>query len=163
MRVRKLEERDLDAAVELFIRDAEEAKHYPDPYHDPDRVLDHDMLRERFRGEFTKYLADPTALVCVALEDDVVAGFGIGVVDTCPRPGFFRSVEQVGGIEEVYVSPEYRLRGAARLMEAFLVDEFRRRGLKYVGLSFFTANEMAMQTWAALGYEPEMIRARKRI
>lgn len=163
MHVRKLEERDLDAAVELFINDAEEAKHYPDPYHDPAKVLDHDYLRERFRAEFNRYLGNPDAIVCVVEEGGVIAGFGIGVVETCPRPGFFRSVEQVGGIEEVYVSPEHRRKGAAKLMEAFLVGDFRRRGLKFVGLSYFCANAMAANTWAALGYEPEMIRARKRL
>lgn len=163
MRVRKLEQHDLDAAVELFIEDAEEAKHYPDPYHDPAKVLDRGDLRGRFRGEFNRYLSDPAALVCVAEDDGTIAGFAIGVVETCPRPGFFRSVEQVGGIEEVYVTPKYRRNGAARLMETFLVDEFRRRGLTFVQLGYFCANSLASETWTKLGYEPEMIRARKRI
>ena len=62
------------------------------------------------------------------------------------------SLKEFGFIHDLWVEPEYRHAGIAKLMVTLSVDRFKQMGVKQIRLDTANANEAARKLFAACGF-----------
>ncbi|MSP13600.1 MAG: GNAT family N-acetyltransferase [Chloroflexi bacterium] len=89
----------------------------------------------------------------VAVEQDVVAGFAVGLI-TRSSPGELLGLipSSRGIITELYVSPPYRRQGIGTKLMRETEQYFIRQGCDAVRVSVFVPNQMAHSLYLKLGY-----------
>ncbi len=98
-------------------------------------------------------------LLVVAVEDGEIAGIATGRLVNLP--GFFETNRR-GHIQDVYVRPRYRRRGAGRRMVREILTWMRRSRVALVELTVAMRNPDAVRFWEALGFETYMLHMKGR-
>lgn len=100
-------------------------------------------------------------MLLVAELEGLPAGYMLARLE---RPFIVESpIREIGHISQVYVVPEARRRGVAAALVAAAETMFRERGISWVQLSYQPSNRAAAASWAALGFAPFRVYARKRL
>lgn len=127
-------------------------------YHEP--LVGRRLLRdwsERQRTHLEALLASGYERILLARIEGRAAGFANGTLRRDPAV----MVETFGAIDNVYVVPELRGTGVARLLVRAREHWFRERGASEAQLSVVAANAHALDVWRAMGFEPLSYRMRK--
>ena len=130
----------------------------------------HDALPRRFKSPdsaaataaLARQVARPEVVAFIA-EDDAEA-LGYAVAEELRTPG----TDLVVATSAVYlhhlaVVDAGRRRGVGRLLVSTVEEEARRRGVDEVRLDYWSFNEPAQRFFAALGYAPYNVRARRSV
>jgi GNAT superfamily N-acetyltransferase len=149
--IRPAETADLDqmATLSLALQDHLEA-------FNPDLWRMTPEARHNLKGQIASRLAanKGNALVAVHPDDGVVGViFGRIVVNNRYIP------TQAGLIDQLYVLPEHRRRGIARLLVAAVCRYFASHKVNDLSLRYVMSNAEASQFWTALGFEPRIVTA----
>ena len=105
---------------------------------------------------YRETIADPTACVVVALDhEDMPVGLAMGSVIEHSEMVPARS----GKIDDVWVAPEHRRRGACRAMLARLMSFFGSAGVAELHLNFVDGNVEAEAVWREIGFESVVVTA----
>jgi GNAT superfamily N-acetyltransferase len=137
---------DLPACLEMF--------HQLNRLQAPWRVFPpRDGLAEEMEGKYDATLADPDAVLLVAVDRGEVVGMAAGHIH---RPSSF-SAELAVELSSVYVRPSHRRQGVARALTAEVARFARSRGVARITLKTFAQNEEAVEAWARMGFEPRML------
>ena len=99
--------------------------------------------------------------IYVAYDGQTIVGFIMGEIVQCHLP--VSGTKYVGYISGAYVVNEYRRQGIMRQLENCVISFFKEKGLNYCELNFLTRNEVAKETWEAMGYQTFRQQARKSI
>ena len=114
-------------------------------------------LRPTFRLEteasFRSSLADPNALLLIALDGERVVGGALGHVH---KPSSF-SDELAVELSSVVVQPSHRNRGIAGALVAAVARFAAERGLRRVTLKTFAQNVQALAYWERMGFRARVI------
>jgi GNAT superfamily N-acetyltransferase len=111
----------------------------------------------RQREQVGALLATGDHRVLLARFEGAVVGFANGSVRRDPAV----MVETFGAIDNVFVVPDQRGTGVARLLVDALETWFLAQGAAEAQLSVVAANTDAVEAWRALGFEPLAHRMRK--
>lgn len=99
---------------------------------------------------FTRHVFDERRVCFLLCAGGEVAGEGILIVEEkTPRPG--RMLNLDGYVRDVYVLPEYRRKGGARLIMTMIREEAARREVWRLALH---ASEMGLPIYRSMGYKP---------
>lgn len=91
-----------------------------------------------------KGVYNPRHKLMVAEDDGKIIGY-INAT-TKHRPKIYK-VTEVGFISDIYVLPEYRRQGVAKLLFKPILRWLKSKKLKYVNLFAVTENEVALKVW----------------
>lgn len=163
MKIRNMEEEDLDKAAGIFIEQAVHIKNLDDPYCDKEAVISYHELHVKFKQYLSELYKNQKALIIVCEDKHEIVGFLIGEIVTCRVPGFISKVKNVGYIHEAHVLPAYRRKGILKGMEKEIISFFKKHSISYIELNYFDANDVAKKAWEALGYATYFKYARKSI
>ena len=109
--------------------------------------------RERVADRYRRLAHEPEAIHLVAQVGHGVVGMGVGEVVRASRVSDERALE----VSNVVVDPPHRRRGIARALMSGLAGFARERGVGWVVLRTFAANEPAMRCWEAMGFVPRVV------
>jgi ribosomal protein S18 acetylase RimI-like enzyme len=139
---------DLGDAVDLWEQMAE---HHT-------RLSHHFTLSEEGKDRYSKYLAkkfsERSTKLVVATHSGRVIGFMLCLLS--PNVPVFKE-RTIGVVSDVYVRPEFRMRGVAREMLKVGLRWFHKNRVTSVQLSVAAANFEARSAWGQLGFKPHMI------
>lgn len=90
----------------------------------------------------------------MAKADGEAVGFASAWVDIDDDPLLKDEAQGQGYVSDIYVVPEWRRRGVARLLLGRLDEAMRERGCRRMAICSKAANFMAVQCYAAVGYRP---------
>ncbi|MDN3610104.1 GNAT family N-acetyltransferase [Vibrio ostreicida] len=97
-----------------------------------------------------RYLDDPEAVVFVALETNNIVGFVSGhfceLVSTVSKP------VQMGSIDELYVTPECRQLGIAKLLCHEIEQRFDEYGVQQIFVEVWDFNNTALEFYYDAGF-----------
>lgn len=131
------------------------------------RVLDADLPPAtpegamRYARRILDHLDDPSAKIFVAIRDNVVVGYVLGVVvDLAPE--MFQQ-EPSGFLADIYVDEKQRRTGVGRALVEALTAWFRERGLHYFEWHAAARNPEGIAFWRAMGGREVMLRMRAEI
>ena len=114
-------------------------------------------LRPTFRQEteasFRSSLADPNAVLLIALDGERVVGGARGHVH---KPSSF-SDELAVELSSVVVCPSHRNRGIGRTLVGAVARFAAERGFRRVKLKTFAQNLHALEYWEGLGFRARII------
>ena len=127
-----------------------------DPYWDFD-VLPIDNISQHLKG----FIDNRERKIYIAQDENRVVGFIACEITQCHLP--ISSMKRVGYISGAYMIPDYRGKGIMRKLEEKALEFFKKLDMKYVELNFISNNQIARQSWEALGYETFREQARKEI
>jgi GNAT superfamily N-acetyltransferase len=139
---------DLPVVMELFAELAEWQREW--------RVFGvRDSLAREMERRYRLALSDaPDEVLFLAQEG---AGRVIGMAEASViRPSSF-SDERAVELSSAYVRPEVRRQGVGRALAAAVAEFGHRAGVERITLRTFAANELAVEAWTALGFEPRIV------
>lgn len=116
---------------------------------DPDKYGFLPDIVERYRSWLPVRAQDPRSVLLVAEDSTRAAGFIIGTVEK--EIPIYR-VKEFGFIHDMWVEPEFRGRGAGRLLALEAVERFRAMGVTQVRLDTASANAGARRLFASCGF-----------
>lgn len=108
--------------------------------------------KARWQTWATARLDDPTWRFLVAEARGQVVGFASGTLSYTLE--LFEPCKS-GKIVDIYVAPDYRHQGAARMLLAGLTDWFRAESVDHLELNVFDKNQPGLRFWQSLGAEPQ--------
>lgn len=111
-------------------------------------------LKELAAEEAKELVRSQRDLVLVAVRDSKVVGYVRASleVNRLLRHG------SVLNIKELYVRPEERRLGVATMLVERVIDEARKAGLRYVSVEFPSANAIAQEMYAKIGFRPYLVK-----
>jgi len=110
-------------------------------------------------GYSERRLNDKDVIIFVDVEDDKIVGFING---SFMRGNSVKKTDEVK-IDMLYVIEEYRNKGiGSKLIDAF-VNSCKDRGVKYLRIDNFIANEGASRLYERLGFTPHILERRKKL
>ncbi|MGD9962540.1 MAG: N-acetyltransferase family protein, partial [Thermoplasmata archaeon] len=125
------------------------------------RLSHHFTLAEDGKDKYSKYLArkfsEKSTKLVVATSGPKVVGFMLCLLS--PNTPVFRE-RTVGVVSDVYVRPEFRMKGVAREMLKSGLRWFHKNKVSSVQLSVAAENFAARSAWGQLGFKPHMIMKR---
>ncbi len=125
------------------------------------RLSHHFTISDDGKDRYSKYLAkkfsERSTKLIVATSGDRVVGFMLCLLS--PNAPVFAE-KTIGLVSDVYVRPEYRMRGVAREMLKSGLRWFHKNKVTSVQLSVAAANFAARSAWGQLGFKPHMIMKR---
>ncbi len=134
---RTLTEKDLDAFIEIRIRQLREEGAAED--------LD---LKPALKDYYARHLADGTFVSWLATEDGRIVGTsGMSFVEKPPYYGCPSG--KIGLLSGMYTDPAYRRRGIARRLLSLVVDEAKKYGCGTVQI---TASDVGVLLYADFGF-----------
>lgn len=137
MEYRRLTEKDLDAFIEIRIRQLREEGAAED--------LD---LKPALKDYYARHLPDGTFVSWLATEDGRIVGTsGMSFVEKPPYYGCPSG--KIGLLSGMYTDPAYRRRGIARRLLSLVVDEAKKYGCGTVQI---TASDVGMLLYADFGF-----------
>jgi GNAT superfamily N-acetyltransferase len=110
-------------------------------------------LLEHVTVRYRRLTAEPDARHLVADADGRVVGMAIGEVVRASRISGQRALE----VSNVVVLPSHRGRGIARRLVAGLTAFAEERGVPWLMLRTFAANEPALRFWRGMGFAPRVV------
>ncbi len=96
----------------------------------------------------------------IAVEGSEVVGF---ILMTIKKSGKCLKVRKYGHIEEAAVDKNHRRKGVARAMMNFVLDYFKKRGLKYAHIGVEVDLPIARKAWESMGFKQETIELVKKL
>lgn len=99
-------------------------------------------------------------VVVLARDGSRAVGFAQGLVRVTPD---YLGAQKVGYVGHVFVDEDVRRRGALKLMFPVLQEWFRSKGVSSLELQVLWRNTGAIEAWAAMGFERELLQMRKLI
>ena len=96
--------------------------------------------------------------LAVAEQDGTVIGFAQGDIKLAPE---HLGGARIGHIAHLYVVPEYRRSGCARLLAISLNEWMSSKDVTSIELQVVHGNEAGLAFWGSLGFEPELLQLRK--
>ena len=134
---RRLTEKDLDAFIEIRIRQLREEGAAED--------LD---LKPALKDYYARHLPDGTFVSWLATEDGRIVGTsGMSFVEKPPYYGCPSG--KIGLLSGMYTDPAYRRRGIARRLLSLVVDEAKKYGCGTVQI---TASDVGVLLYADFGF-----------
>ncbi|MCU1392384.1 MAG: acetyltransferase, family [Ilumatobacteraceae bacterium] len=106
----------------------------------PPSVLEPFVDEALVRAGFVELVADPNAVLLVAVDDGAVLGFGVGAVPT-------------GYIDSLHVLPDHRGRQVGQRLLGALARELSARGCTEISLHVVSGNAGAQRFYERLGGE----------
>lgn len=126
---------------------------------DPQRFQVRPDVLDRYARWLPERAKDPRSVFLVAERDDgTLAGFTVGTIE--PEVPIFW-IPECGWIHDLWVEPQDRRQGLARMLADESVARFQALGVKQVRLHTGSFNETARTLFASAGFRPcvvEMIR-----
>jgi GNAT superfamily N-acetyltransferase len=114
--------------------------------------------RARYAWQVREQIADAYSQVLVAVADQQVIGFTIGIVaDLLPHT--FQA-ETTGFLADIFVDPAYRQQGIGRRLVRSLGAWFKTRGVHQMEWYVAARNTTGRAFWQSLGGRDVMIRMR---
>ncbi len=99
----------------------------------------------------SRYIDDPECLIFVVKQQRKILGFVTGhfceLISTVSKP------VTMGSIDELYVLPEYRHQGVARLLMATIEQRLAEYGAKQIFVEVWQFNQTAVNLYQKLGFE----------
>jgi ribosomal protein S18 acetylase RimI-like enzyme len=142
--IRRASERDLDAIVDLLVRNKRLNEEF-----DPMLTVT-DEIAEVARRYASEAMRDPNSLVLVCEEGGRVVGFlKADVIDR-----LFYEPRREGVIREFYLLPEFRRRGIGRTMIEKAMEELRSMGAGIITAEFPSQHKIAVSFYEKLGFRP---------
>jgi ribosomal protein S18 acetylase RimI-like enzyme len=142
--IRRASERDLDAIVDLLVRNKRLNEEF-----DPMLTVT-DEIAEVARRYASEAMRDPNSLVLVCEEGGRVVGFlKADVIDR-----LFYEPRREGVIREFYLLPEFRRRGIGRTMIEKAMEELRSMGAGIITAEFPSQHKIAVSFYENLGFRP---------
>lgn len=118
----------------------------------------HFTISEDGKDRYSKYLArkfsEKSTKLIVATSGPRVIGFMLCLLS--PNAPVFQE-KTIGVVSDVYVRPEFRMRGVAKEMLKSGLRWFHKNKVSSVQLSVAAANFAARSAWSQLGFKPHMI------
>lgn len=122
------------------------------------RLSHHFTLSEEGKERYSKYLArkfsEKSTKLIVATDGSRVIGFMLCLLS--PNVAVFKE-RTIGVVSDVYVMPEFRMRGVAKEMLKLGLRWFHKNKVTSVQLSVAASNFEARSVWGQLGFKPHMI------
>lgn len=141
-------------------------------FHDYLVGLDPDHRLQRLSGygektleEELKAVQEKNGYFPLAFDGDKLVGFGICVINPPSTPEMQLGSKSVtsGRVEELYIIPEYRGKGLAKMLMIEMEAYLKSRGCEYVHLGVFAFNENAHEMYEHLGYKDKGIDMMKKL
>ncbi|MDQ1372353.1 MAG: hypothetical protein QG582_1269 [Candidatus Thermoplasmatota archaeon] len=118
----------------------------------------HFTVSEDGKDKYSRYLArkfsEKSTKLVVATSGPRVIGYMLCLLS--PNAPVFKE-RTVGLVSDVYVRPEFRMRGVAKEMLKYGLRWFHKNRVASVQLSVAAANFAARSAWSQLGFKPHMI------
>lgn len=118
---------------------------------DPDRFAVRPDIVERYAAWLPERAVDPRSVFLVAEDAGRVVGFTVCTIEA-EVPIFW--VPECGWIHDMYVVPEMRRHGIARMLVREVTARFEALGVKQMRLHTGAFNETARAAFAAEGFRP---------
>ena len=118
------------------------------------------LVKKSFKKYLKKLYRNPDARILVAEKDGKIIAYFIGMINEA-KP--YAAVEKTGRISDAFVLKKYRGRGLGRKMFDELMAWFREQGLEYAELSVDARNGLGMIAWLSYGFEPFMIKMKRKL
>jgi ribosomal protein S18 acetylase RimI-like enzyme len=112
----------------------------------------------RYARRLYDRLSDDYACLLVAVQDERVIGFVLGMIVDL-MPDLFEQ-EVSGFLADIFVEPEMREQGIGRALVQTLAEWFAGRGVQHFEWHVAARNESAVAFWEAIGGEAVMLRMR---
>ncbi len=106
-----------------------------------------------------RYLDDPECLVYVAVHAKEIVGFISG--HFCELTSTVSQPVMMGSVDELYVLPEYRKQGVAKLLLDRIETTFIQYGAKQMFVEVWDFNQQALSLYAKQGFGPHIHCLRK--
>lgn len=106
-----------------------------------------------------RYIDNPTCLVYVAREGDDIIGFVSG--HFCELISVVSSPVMMGSVDELYVLPEYRKQGVAKLLLDKIESTFTQYGVKQMLVEVWSFNQQALSLYTKQGFSDHIHCLRK--
>ncbi|MDG3088158.1 GNAT family N-acetyltransferase [Vibrio hannami] len=127
----------------------------------------HEMEPEHFKTpeevqlekNISSYLDEPECLIFVAEIDNKIVGFITG--HFCELVSVISKSVQMGSIDELYVSPEYRNRGVAQRLFSRMENMFEDYGVKQVFVEVWDFNQAAVHFYKKMKFKSHILYLRK--
>ena len=97
-----------------------------------------------------KKLESEELILFLAENECVIVGYVSGWIET--RSPIY-ALNKIGFLSNIYVAPEYRGKGIARLLNVELLLWFKKQGMEYVELFVDSRASAAVSAWSKLGYQ----------
>jgi ribosomal protein S18 acetylase RimI-like enzyme len=152
MKIVKITKRNVEAALELDEELALFEKRFDKKY-----KVD-DQRRRESRRTFEKKMKERNSLGLLVEQDGEYAAFLTGWI---MRKKAWRM--NIGYLCNLYVRPAYRRKGLARLLLKEFEKWLKSRKVRYVELSVYPGNDVAVKAWSAMGFKPCMLDMAKEI
>jgi ribosomal protein S18 acetylase RimI-like enzyme len=110
-------------------------------------------VRDRVADRYRRLVHEPEAIHLVAQAGPDVVGMGVGEVVRASRVSDERALE----VSNVAVLASHRRQGIARALVEGLAAFARERGVPWLALRTFAANEPALRFWEGLGFAPRVV------
>jgi ribosomal protein S18 acetylase RimI-like enzyme len=121
---------------------------------DPDRFLLVDGVEEGYARWFSRELAQPGAVVLVAVRDGEAVGYAYGTVE---GRDWNMLLDRHGALHDVFVASGARRSGVGRALVTAIVAALERAGAPRVILSTMVGNEAAQRVFRACGFRSTML------
>jgi len=144
MKIRKAKKEDIPAIKDLVLKLFSKWEKI-----DPADKLDKDWFKKSKSNKFyTDMIKDKDKLLIVAEEDKVV---GYLLLETKYRDPFIKE-NKVGYVSELFVLPEYRGRGIAKLLLKEGDKWFKKQKFKWIQVSTHALDKPANKFWMSRGF-----------
>lgn len=117
--------------------------------------------RENLADRYEQMLSDAWTCILVAEDTGNSKLFGMGIARASVLADF--EPARVGRLDDVWVEPAHRRRGAAREILRAAVRFFHELDIEVVDLSYTIGNTEAESVWPALGFSPILTVATARV
>ena len=121
---------------------------------DPARFLLVDGVEEGYARWFSRELAQPGAVVLVAVRDGEAVGYAYGTVK---GRDWNMLLDRHGALHDVFVASGARRSGVGRALVTAIVAALERAGAPRVILSTMVGNEAAQRVFRACGFRSTML------
>ena len=158
LHIREADENDLPILVTWCCRLAQHTQEATDDVYLRDLDEDHE---DHFEPLLATALSSAEQKLLVAELAGIPVGFIKGELGKPFIP--VSAIKQIGELSLCWVEPSARRHGVAQVLADNLETWFRQQGVSYVDVHYLVGNEEAESTWAALGFAPYRVFARKAI
>ena len=152
--IRKALPGDFDAIVRLNTQLANYHRQIDD-YYKPGA-----QTAEGFRQFLQEIIEDENYSVLVAVAEDKTVGYFLGMI-TGAKP--FLSPEKTGRISDAFIEENYRNSGIGKMMFDELLQWFKAHQIEHLELSVDVRNEIGVNAWKKFGFEPFMLKMKRKI
>lgn len=151
MRIRKASQKDLDALVQLWKQFMQEheimsLKANPNLKEHIKRKPNSENLVRRF---FSSNIRSKQGLILLAQADKKPIGYCLAYVKA-NIPIY--STQKLGYISDIFVKKEYRRQGVATKLKNYAQAWFKKIGLDFMSIAYYTVNKTARKTYTSWGF-----------